>query len=377
MGRSRPEPLKVLQVIETTGPGGAETVFLELLRGLGRQAIQTSAVLAGPGWVGAQVAASGMPFVILPSTGSFDLRYLLSLRAQAAAFGAHLVHSHMFGVSAYAALAGRLGRFPTVATLHGKPDLGAPGVRTAAKALALRIGASKVVCVSDGLRAVAVKALGLPSTRFTTIHNGVDTIRFAPGHASAQRLALGVGDREFLALAVGNFRASKGYFVLLDAIALMRERGVPVRLVILGEDDNALAAEFRGRRSALGLDREVITLGFRDDVPELLRAADVYVLSSLDEGFSLSTVQAMATGLPLVATRCGGPEEIVRSEEGVLVEIGSAVALADGLTALAGDPARRARLGAAARRAAVDRFSLDGMVVRYANLYREIVGVRA
>lgn len=374
MADGRCGSVRVLQVIETTGPGGAETVFLELLRGLGAQGVETFAVLAGPGWVQDRVKEQGVPYVVCPSTGSFDVSYLNAVRRYAAGIRADLIHGHMLGASAYAALAAAMSRTPMVATLHGMPDLGQRGIRRTLKALALRAGATKVVCVSDALNRAAGDALGVPQERVTTIHNGVDTDLFAPGQAQLIRDSLGIGRHEYLALSVGNFRPSKGYLVLLEAIGLVRARGLPVRFVVVGQGDNVIAEEFRVRREEMGLGGVVSLLGFREDIPDLMRAADLYVLSSLDEGFSLTTVQAMATGLPVLATRCGGPEEIIRSdEEGLLVEPGSATALAEALTLLAADPNRRKKMATSARRAAVERFAVSRMVAQYAALYRELV----
>lgn len=339
--------------------------------------METLALLAGPGWVLDRVTEYGVPHVICPSRGSFDLSYLNSVRRHATGFGADLIHGHMLGASAYASLAARAARLPMVATLHGMPDLGKRGVRRTGKALALRAGATMVVCVSDALGHAATLALGLPRDRIITIHNGVDTDRFRPGDVHGIRDSLRIGEHELLALSVGNFRHSKGYLVLLEAIRMAQARGLPYRFVIVGDDKNLIGDEFRARRDALGLEGAVSLLGFRNDIPDLMRAADLYLLSSLDEGFSLTTVQAMATGLPVIATRCGGPEEIIQDGEGLLVEVGSAAALADALTVLAANPHSREQMAASARRAAVERFCVGEMVARYAALYRELVGPRA
>jgi glycosyltransferase involved in cell wall biosynthesis len=114
-------------------------------------------------------------------------------------------------------------------------------------------------------------------------------------------------------------------------------------------------------------------VGYRDDVHEFYRALDLYLLTSHHEGFSLSTVQALATGLPVVATRCGGPEEIVTDgSDGVLIPAGSPAAVAVAIAALARDPVRRSALGAAARATAETRFSTRAMLGQYEALYESL-----
>jgi glycosyltransferase involved in cell wall biosynthesis len=116
-------------------------------------------------------------------------------------------------------------------------------------------------------------------------------------------------------------------------------------------------------------------LGEQPDVPALLAGADVFALASLSEGHSLSLLEALAAGLPVVATRVGGNPEIVSSEAlGLLVPPGHADALADGLATILGDPARLAAMARAARRHAEERLDLRYVVARYESLYRVCLG---
>jgi glycosyltransferase involved in cell wall biosynthesis len=123
-------------------------------------------------------------------------------------------------------------------------------------------------------------------------------------------------------------------------------------------------------RDKLGLTEDAVFAGARDDISEVMAAFDVYALSSRSEGFSLSTIEAMASGLPVVATRCGGPEQILDHEAtGLLVENGSAETMARAIDHLRRNPAERARLGRAAREAALSRYSVEAQVRAYEDLY--------
>jgi glycosyltransferase involved in cell wall biosynthesis len=136
-------------------------------------------------------------------------------------------------------------------------------------------------------------------------------------------------------------------------------------------------SEVLALRAELGLESVVTFTGFREDVERVMAALDVFVVSSSAEGFSLTTVQAMAAGLPVVATRCGGPEEILRNGElGVLVPTRSPEALADAVQRLVDRPAERRRITLAARAEAESRFALTSMVSGYEALYERCLGLR-
>jgi len=206
------------------------------------------------------------------------------------------------------------------------------------------------------------------------VFNGIDTAAHARPRDEAVRRELGVSGDEVLVGAVGNIRPSKAYPVLLEAAAQLR-RNSPrqYRFVIVGDTRSPLHAELLEQRRALGLEETVCFTGFREDVHRLMSAFDVYALSSSAEGFSLSTVQALAAGVPVVATRCGGPEEILADgESGILVPTGSPSALAGAIESIAGDADRRRRLVEAGRHLVARRFTLEAMVRGYEAIYEEI-----
>jgi glycosyltransferase involved in cell wall biosynthesis len=123
-------------------------------------------------------------------------------------------------------------------------------------------------------------------------------------------------------------------------------------------------------RDELGLAEAAVFTGARDDISSVMAGFDIYALSSRSEGFSLSTIEAMASGLPVVATRCGGPEQILDDgATGLLVENGSAEAIAGAIDRLRRNPAERARIGRAAREAVLSRYSVEAQVRAYEGLY--------
>lgn len=369
--------VRIVHVIESAGPGGAETILLELVRRAPSRGCSAVAVVpTADGWLGQALPPDARRVIGANRqghAGPIDLPYVRALRRLFVAESPTLVHAHSFDSALYSSIAllGMGARLVT--TFHGTADVLRTGLRNRIKWTLLR-RTNAIVCVSDSLARVARSTPGLPASRFRSIPNGVDLSRIGTERSRALRSQLGLSDNTMLLGALGNVRKPKGYPELLAAIADLRARGLDVHLVIAGDNRGALGERLVALRAELGLDAHVTFLGFVDDPSRYLNGLDMFVLSSLSEGFSLSTVQAMAVGLPIVATRSGGPEELlVHDEHGVLVPSGSGTALAEGIKALWGDERRRQRLAGAARERALRSYSIELMADRYAALYRELV----
>ncbi len=186
----------------------------------------------------------------------------------------------------------------------------------------------------------------IPADRTAVVHNGVDCDQHSGEPDRTLRVELGIRDDRFLFGAIGNVRAPKAYDNLLRAAALAMKSNPKLRFAVIGEGSGALLEELLRLRAELGLQQIVHFAGFRPDVSLPLRNFDAFVLSSRSEGFSIATVQAMASGLPVVATRSGGPEEIVTDGiDGLLVPPDDPASLAAAILRVATDEALRAILG--------------------------------
>jgi glycosyltransferase involved in cell wall biosynthesis len=191
------------------------------------------------------------------------------------------------------------------------------------------------------------------------------------------RAAFGAPNGQFLVGAVGNIRPAKSYDTLLRAAALLAARAPDYRFVIAGDADSPLGERMRALAAKLGLGDIVTFAGFIADVPAVMASVDVYALTSSSEGFSIATTEAMAAGKPIVATRCGGPEEILEDGvTGLLVENGSAEAVASAIESLRVDATKRETLGKRAREEVARRFNLAAHIGAYERLYDECVAAR-
>ena len=359
----------IFHVIETVGPGGAETVFIQLATRDSKE--RNIAALPGPGWVADSLKAEGVaPLDLSISRARVDLGLYRNLVRHIRENNVDLLHSHTLGVSVYACLAGIRTGTPVVCTLHGEPDLGRSERWRTIKLAILRRGAAKIVLVSNHLRDLFVRESRIPAGRTAVVHNGVDCDRHSAGPDRTFRAELGISDDCFLFGAVGNVRALKAYDNLLRAAAIAVKTNPKLRFAVVGEGSGTLLEELLRLRAELGLQDIVHFAGFRPDITPPLRSFDAFVLSSKSEGFSIATVQAMASGLAVVATRSGGPEEIVTDGvDGLLVPRADPEALASAMLRLAGDNELRATLGRNARASARAKFSLAKMLESYEEIY--------
>jgi N-acetyl-alpha-D-glucosaminyl L-malate synthase BshA len=202
------------------------------------------------------------------------------------------------------------------------------------------------------------------------IPNFVDTERFAPQSTPSSQ-----EDRPPLALHVSNFRPVKRVPWLVEAFA-RASQGSQAQLVLVGDGPDQSAACETARRLRLG--RRVRFLGERDALPELLAPADVFLLTSTEESFGLSALEALSCGVPVVATAVGGVPEVVRDgETGLLAPADDQELFAERLATLLLDRRRAREMGRAARADVLARFARDPIVARYEALYRRVLASRS
>ena len=368
----------VLHVIDTWGPGGAETVCVEVAGGLDPARWRSRGSVIKEGWVYDTMRQRGLAPTIVPvGRGVFDVGFLMGLRRLGRREGATLLQTHLAEANLYGALAGRLLGVPSVATFHGFQDFGGRGAKARLKLQLTARGATRLVFVSDALRREFLRRVALDPRRTAVIHNGIDTELFTPRRSDTLRRELQLGPDAVLVGAVGNVREAKAYDTLLHTAALALQRDPCLRFVVAGRHRPPLSDELLALRARLGLESRVHFLGFREDPAVVINGLDVYLSTSRSEGFSLTVVQAMACAVPVIATRSGGPEEIVTDGvDGILVAVDDVPSLAGAVCDVAGDAALRQRLGAAGRRTAVERFSVRKMVDAYTALYDELLNGR-
>jgi glycosyltransferase involved in cell wall biosynthesis len=350
---------------------------LELAAGVASPSLRSCGAVTGPGWLYDAMSANGIDVSLAPTrAGSFDAAYLWRLLSVARRQRAALIQSHLLGANLYSSAVARLLGIPAVATFHGMVDIAVDDRWARAKLRLIQANVSHLVFVSHALRAHFQKHFGSAdgnrADRSVVIANGIDPDQFRPEPNRDLRAELGVSSDVLLVGAVGNVRRAKGYDDLLRVAAALRDECPNVRFVVAGQRTEPLYGRLLEQRRALGIDDRVTFVGFRDDTASFLNGVDLYLSTSTSEGFSLTTIQAMACGVPAIATRSGGPEEIITDGlDGVLVPVSDPKEAAGAIARLASDVAARRQLGGAGRRTVLQRFTKKAMIGAYAAIYEE------
>lgn len=375
MVRGRRDRLVIAHVLNSFQVGGAEQVVVDLAglqRAAGHEVLAVGIATEPDGPRADQLRQRGVDVHLMPKRPGFDVRLPGRLAAFFAKHGVSIVHSHNQLPLVYGAAAGRLHRVPVCHTMHGATlDRGR-------RALLRRAAAALVdahVAVSQSTAEFMLKHNEVPSSRLHVVPNGIDLSRFAPAPAARARIRaeLGIPAEAWVVGAVGRLTQVKNHALLLRAAA--RVLSGEDRLLLVG--DGPEAGPLRALADELGLGERVVFAGERHDVPALLAAFDVFVMSSSTEGLPLSILEAMAAALPVVATAVGGvPGVVDDGETGFLVPSGCVDSLATHLASLRDDRARAGSMGRRGRALALARYSAETMLARYMSLYDVLLARR-
>ena len=365
-----------MHVIGTLGHGGLEQGVLKIATGLDPARFeQTICAIWSLDYMPPRQDVRVIPLNRSAKNPGFITRDLLSLFAEERP---HIVHSRNW-TSIEAVLAARLARIPAVFhSEHGRdvlPLSSEPLRRRLFRRLCYRL-ADRVFAVSRELKQEFVSALGIPPNLFRVIYNGVDTKLFSPcvEERDTQRRKLGISPNTVVVGSVGRLDAVKDHATLLRAAETAVNQGSDLSPVVLvGDGPQRLPLE-QLLQTMPALSGRVIFAGRTFDVAQWLRAFDIFALPSVFEGTSNTLLEAMASGLPAVATRVGGNIELFQeNKSGLFFEVHDFQGLAAHLIRLAASPRLRQTFGAAARSHVEEIFPLEKMISNYNGMYTELL----
>jgi sugar transferase (PEP-CTERM/EpsH1 system associated) len=369
-------PVRILHVMDSLGNGGLENGVLNLIKHMDAGQFEHFICTVRAQGVNAERLNNERVRLVHLGKRMGSHFQFLGLRRAIRESRPDIVHSRNWG-AIEAVIAARLaGSCAVIHSEHGF-EAGAaasePWRRVAFRRLAFEL-ADGVLCVSRQLRDFHARSTAFPARRIKVIHNGVDSRRFCPDPAARARVRreLEIGENEFCIGCVGNLVPVKDHRTLLQALEELGEAAKGWHMLVAGEGPErpkleAAACELSQRWTRISF------LGTSLNVPELLNSFDVYVLPSLNEGISNSLLEAMATGLPVIASDAGGNPEVVEDGiSGLIFPAGDVTRLAEQLLRLQARDPFRVELGSAARRRVREEFSIDSMVQNYERLYRSL-----
>jgi sugar transferase (PEP-CTERM/EpsH1 system associated) len=368
----------ICQLVHGLPIGGAEVLVSRIVRSLRERYRFVIACLDEVGQFGEELAAEGVEVAQLGRRPGLDWRCVRRLGRLFADERIDVVHAHQYTPFAYGVATRAFGRRPPILfTEHGRFYPDRPSLKRKLFNRLLPGTHDRYVAVGQSVRQALIDNEGLPPGRIEIVYNGVDTSSVDDRHAvrDSVRAELGVAADEFLVLQVARLDTIKDHATALRTIALAASRHAEIRLFLAG--DGPEKPSIVQSIVHLGLEGRVVPLGMRNDVRRLLAAADAFLLTSVSEGIPVTVLEAMAAGVPVVATAVGGLTEILEDgATGLLAPAGDAAALSDALVRLADDRQLRTRLAAAARCRAQADFSESRMVGRYDQIFQEMLAAR-
>jgi glycosyltransferase involved in cell wall biosynthesis len=365
--------LRVLHLnTERTWRGG-EQQALYLMEGLRARGVAQLLVAQQGGVMAARVREAGLPVRELRMRGEADPFAVWAISACAKELGASVVHAHTSHAHTLGALAATLMRAGPKVVVSRRVDfsifrrsfLGLNRIK-------YLHGVDRYVAVSRAIKDVLVKD-GIPAERVSVVHSGIDIGRIdaAPSRPEI-RAELGARPGDALVANVAHMADHKGQIFLVEAAPLVLAERPQTTIAIVGEGEERERLEARARE--LGVAERVRFPGFREDVPSILKAIDVFVMPSHMEGLGTSVLDAFAARAPVVGTTAGGMTEMLEDgANGLVCPVRDPPALARAILRLLGDRELARRLAEKARRDVVERFSKEAMVEGTVAVYRELI----
>lgn len=379
--------ITVSQIVSGLGiGGGVEWVAYWLSKNLDQDRYRVIVCnLQGVGELGEKLKEHGIPVYTFNGRSSINPLHLprnfyviLNLIKLLRREKVKIAHTHEFFSGTLGRIAAKLSKTSiTILMLHNK-DRWKTSIHILIDRL-LAMWTDNIVANSNSVKEFTIRQYGgLNLNNFNVVHNGIDLARFSPhlSNRKSKKSELGIENNAPTLVIVGRLTTQKGHRYLLEALPAIVEKFPKLRLLIVGDDspfDTSTKEETFQLVDTLRLMENVVFLGERKDVPELLCAADIFVLPSLWEGFGLVIAEAMAAGKPIVASKVDGiPEVVEDGVTGILVPPKEPKALANAILYLLSNPNKAKEMGQAGKERVERYFSVDKMVRKWDVLYQQL-----
>jgi glycosyltransferase involved in cell wall biosynthesis len=369
--------INVLHIYQNSKIGGIQQQILSVVRGYDREKFNPAVCCFGPKMeLGEEIEKAGIDFVALNRQryNKFSIGIIVDLYRLMKEKNIHVLRTHKYRANLYGRIAGKLAGVPVIiASEHNiyRDEKEKRFIRRATNKI-LAMVTDKMVTVSDAIRKDILRYDRVSPSKIMVLHNGVDTERFKAGvNFSDTRKQFAMSKDDVVIGFVGRLVINKGLNYLIEAVALLKKND-NVKLLIVG--DGSLMEELKQMAKDKGLEESVIFTGLRRDITDILSSIDIFVLSSIKEGFPNSLLEAMAMGKPVVATAVGGIPEVIDHEiNGLLVQPVDIEGLAAAIKTVIDNPLMAKNMGIAARDFIVKNYSIIATVRKWEALYKSLL----
>lgn len=368
------QDIHVLHLIDGLTFGGAETLLRDLAHGLETRGYRVTVGYSTPGPFVQELEKKGLTLRRIPRLALIDPVFLYKMYILMKADPPQIVHTHLFKSDFHGRLAARLAGVPVViSTLHNNDVWARNWILGHLYGATARF-ADRLLAVSPEVREYHLKRTGVPEEKTVVVENGVNVAAFSGYEVEARaiRKEFGIGSETPLFGIIGRLKPQKDLPTFLRAAAQILDERPDSRFLIVGE--GPLRDELEAEAKRLNLIPAVIFAGMRKDIPAIMNALDVMVLSSRWEGLPVILLEAMAASRAVVSTAVDGVKGVViPNETALLVDVEDPVALAQACLRLAGNPDLRAALGVAGLKRVSTLYSLDSMIDKISAHYKELL----
>lgn len=363
--------MKILHINSAKYWGGGEVYTFTLCQRLKTKGHEVVLACRPTSAIGEVFKENGISILELPLKGAADIKSAQKLAAYCHQNGIDIVHAHLardYWIASF--LKFFYSKIRLVFTRH----LLNPIPSTFLRRLILK-KVDKVIAVSEAVKDELIKQNLFPASRIIRIYNGIDVGRFESAKPGKIRKDLGLNEHNKLIGTVGQISPHKGSDIFIKSAAEIAKSYPDAKFILVGDDfrNGEYIQELTQLSIELGIGDQVIFLGPRSDIPEVMKDLDIFVLASRNEPFGLVITEAMAAGVPVIVTKAGGAKEIVDETTGLLVDVGQPAALVAAIESLLKNESLAKQFGNAGRVRAIKMFGLDRMVDEIMAVYNEVL----
>jgi len=359
----------VLHIVEELRIGGLEKIIYDLATKMNTEKYTVTVwCIARGGEIAEELIRAGIDVRILGINSYYNPFNIIRMAKFIGKHNPDILHSHTYFSNTIGRIAGRLANVPVIIT-HVHNTYFNYSIKNLLIERVLSFFTDKIICCSKAVRDFVLKHEKIKIQKTVVIHNGINLRKFHEGfNGVSLRKSFKISDDAPVIITVASLTEKKGHKFLLKAITSIKKRYRNIKVLIVG--DGPLEHELKKIARDYNLRNSVIFAGQRNDIPELLKISDIFVLPSLQEGFPLAVIEAMSTGLPVVATSVGGvPEVIEHGETGLLIPLGNPEALSDAIMILLKDEKIGKEIGRQGQKVISENFVSDKMVAEIDQLY--------